>query len=332
MNHEKLTHLAKAKSPEKPAKSQTELRADLEQRLKSLKPSLQEGMEEYKQALKDNLFSDQDDEPEGSGEARKESMQRSLTILIDRAERMKVALDSNDPLPQSTPDLSTQYTHPDGQQETITLNIETKLQDFLSFYQKTNINLPPNFETIIKDIWQNNQTEIEQAIAQHGFDDMLLVPGNIPLTELKDKLTMESGYVTGANFDQGGGFAGAKSQNVDKPRIIIVHKTQNLKDRPELSQTLNTKGKDVKQNQALTLEDYIIFQRKYFDETSKHLDEDGWTWLATKSGARLVNSDWDSGHHQLCVDANDSENQDGNLGFRPARCFFWKSSLWVEDL
>ena len=48
---------------------------------------------------------------------------------------------------------------------------------------------------------------------------------------------MESGYYESGNFTSGGGFAGAVSQNVDKPRLILVHKTQNLKDRPELEKT-----------------------------------------------------------------------------------------------
>jgi hypothetical protein len=112
------------------------------------------------------------------------------------------------------------------------------------------------------------------------------------------------------------------SQNVDKPRLVLVHKTQNLKDRPELKKTLNTKGQDVKLDQALTLEDYIIFQRKYFEETGKHLDEDGWTWLATKSGARLVSSSWSPGNHRLSVNASGLDDRNGALGVRPSRCFF----------
>ncbi len=163
---------------------------------------------------------------------------------------------------------------------------EQKLQDFQRFYQSHNINLPPNFADQIRDIWENNTQKIEQAIEQNGFDDMLLLPGGIPLPELNAKMTV--GYkptYEGDNFKAGGSFALAKSQKTDKPRLVLVHKTQNLRDRPE---TLNIQGQDVKQDQILTLEDYLIFQRKYFEETKKHLDEVGWTWLATTSGARLV--------------------------------------------
>jgi MoxR-like ATPase len=220
------------------------------------------------------------------------------------------------------PKISTSYTHPDGKKETITLELEAKLQEFLSFYQKTKVDLPPDFEDTIRNIWEKNQTEIEQAVEQNGFDEMLIIPGNIPLTELKDKMTMERGYYTSLNFNEVGGFTRAVSKNVDKPRIILVHKTQNLKDRPELKKTLNIKGQDVKPDETLTLEDYLVFQRKYFEETGKHLDEDGWTWLATKSGTRLVYSSWNPGAHKLLVDANDLDFQHGILGVRPSRCFF----------
>ena len=323
MSFEAVTQMAKsAEKSKKPEKSQEELRAILEQRLASLKPPLEEGIREYKQALEDDLFEDKDDEPEGAGEARKEEMQKRLTTLVDRAEKMKEKLDSKESISQTTPEISAVYTRPDGKVETITLDLEAKLQDFLSFYQNTRVDLPPDFEDSIRDVWERNQTEMEQAIEQNGFDDVLIIPGNIPLTELKDKMTMESGYYTGSNFDKGGGFAGAVSQNADKSRLILVHKTQNLKDRPELKKTLNIKGKDVKLDEALTLEDYLVFQKKYFEETGNHLDEDGWTWLATKSGARLVSSDWNPDDRALNVDADDLAIRHDALGVRPSRCFF----------
>ncbi len=151
---------------------------------------------------------------------------------------------------------------------------------------------------------------------------MLIVPGNLPLPDLAQKMKVENGYSEGANFKSGGSFAGAISQNVDKPRIVLVHKTQNLEDRPELKQTLNTKGEDVKLDQALTLEDYLIFQRKYFEETNKHLNEVSWTWLATRSGALFVNSGWNPTDRKLDVDARDPAIHGDRLGVRPSRCFF----------
>jgi len=206
--------------------------------------------------------------------------------------------------------------------ETITLDIEQKTKEFLDLYQKTGLYIAPDFEDTISDIWDRNGEEIQRAIEQNGFDEVLLVPGGVALTDLSEKMKMDNGYYTGSNFDNGGGFASAQSQNVDKPRVVLAHKTQNLKDRPELAKTLNIKGQDVNLDQVLTLEDYIIFQRKYFEETTNHLDEDGWTWLSTKSGARLVYADWDPDDGRLDVDADALGYQFGSLGARPSRSFF----------
>jgi len=318
-----ITQMAKGKEkPKKPEKTQEELKAILETKLKSLKPTLQEGIKEYEQALKDDVFEDQDGEPAGAGEARREALQNKLSALFGQAEKMKAKLDSREPLSQTTPEISTEYTHPDGKKETITQDFEAKLQDFLSFYQKTNLDVPPDFEDTAREIWDKNQTEIEQAIEQNGFDDILIIPGNIPLEEIRNKMRMGSGYYESSNFKEGGDFAGAVSQNVDKPRILLIHKTKELIDRPELASTLNIKGQDVKMAEALTLQDYLVFQRKYFEETGKHLDETKYTWLATKSGARLVSSYWDPDDGELIVAASDPGSHIDSLGLRPARCFF----------
>ncbi len=209
------------------------------------------------------------------------------------------------------------------QRESIKLDLDAKLSESISFYKKTTLDLPPDFEDQMQEIWQNNLEEIEKAIEENGFDDILLIPGGIPLPELNAKMTTSySSTYEGPNFQAGGSFAGAKSQNTDKPRLVLVHKTQNLADRPELKATFNIQGQYVKQDQILTLEDYLIFQRKYFEETKKHLDEVGWTWLATTSGTRLVDADWRPGTTQVGVGAGDLGARNAGLGARPARSFF----------
>ena len=315
----------KSKSPErnpKPEKSQEELRASLESKLTALESPLEQGAKEYQQALNEGLFEDKDGEPEGSGEIRQKEMQKKLTILLDRAEKMKFKLNSGETLKQLQEEIQVDYTKPDGKKETISLNIEAKLQDFLSFYQKTNIDVPADFVEIISDIWERNQTEIQKAVEQNGFDEMLIVPANIPLPDLAEKMKMQNGYWESSNFTSGGSFAHATSQNVDKPRIVLVHKTKELTDRPELKQTLTVKGQDVKLDQILTLEDYLVFQRKYFEETGEHLDNNNATWLATKSGARLVYSGWNPSSGELYVSAGDLDFQGSDLGARPSRSFF----------
>ena len=313
-----------AEKPPKPEKSQAELRGVLESRLVSLKPVLKDEIAGYKQALEEGRFEDQADEPAGAGETRRVSFDNKITALLDRAEGMKNKLDSKESLPQSQEEIQAHYTHPDNHQETITLNLEVRLQEFLAFYQTTNIELPPNFEDAIREIWNNNQAEIEQAIEQNGFDELLIIPPTPDLGELSNRMKMDNGYydaIKSSSTVPTLKDIPLQSEHTAQPRIILVHKAQNLKDRPELKATLNTKGKDVKQDQALTLEEYIIFQRKYFQETGKHLDEVGWTWLATKAGTLLIYSNWRPGRRGLYVVAYGLGLQGGDLGVRPTRCF-----------
>ena len=220
---------------------------------------------------------------------------------------------------QSAPTIEATY-----KKESISLDLEQKLQEFVDFYKIHKIDIPADFEDSIREIWERNNDDIQKAIEENGFNEMLFVPGNLSLPDLNTKMT--EGYKNatweGDNFKAGGSFAGAKSQNVDKSRIVLVHKTQNLKDNPELAKTLNIKGKDAIKSEILTLEDYLVFQRKYFKETGKHLDEDGWTWLATKSSARLVNANWNPSDEQVYVIASDLGYQDVYLGARPSRSFF----------
>jgi hypothetical protein len=75
-----------------------------------------------------------------------------------------------------------------------------------------------------------------------------------------------------------------------------------------------------------TLEDAIILERKYFEDTGKHLSDyttNSAQWLpGSKAGARLVYSRWDPGDPQLNVVARDLEGQHDRRGVRPSRCFF----------
>ena len=230
-------------------------------------------------------------------------------------------------------EISAEYTHPDGKKEPISLNLENELQDFLSFYQKTNLNLPPDFEQTIQDIWERNQDEMERAIEEKGFNGMLIIPGNIPLSELKDKMTMEEGYFTGSNFDESGGFAGAQNQNADQPRIILIHKKTLPKIQEEngLDVHLNIKAKEALKmfeknpNEHMNLADFLIMEKKIFEELKIHISdykESSGQWLNTKAGARLVYSNWDPGTQGLVVYAIDPEYQYSDLGVRPSRCFF----------
>ena len=294
--------------------------------------SVEENLAIYNTSLTDNSFEDKEDENTGEGEKRKKAMQAKITSLMDRAERMKAVLDSGENIPSTQEEIQADYTYvnPETQkverQETITINIEEKLQKFTEFYGEMGISLPSNFEEEIKEIWERNAEEIQSTMEEKGFDDILIVPADLDIGELSEKLKMENGYYDWIKTN-GTTVANLKgipltSTGTNKPRIILIHKTQNFADRPELKATLGVKAQDVNLEESLSLEDYIIFQRTYFKETGKHLDIDGWTWTPrTKSGSRFVNSCWLSDDGRLGVGADDAGDSYSLLGCRPSRYF-----------
>ncbi len=254
--------------------------------------------------------------PEGAGDAFSNTMDKRMARILGKERQTGDAIISAEYL----------YLNPktgaEERREMITLDVEKSLDRYIALYQETGVGIPADFREQVEDIWARNSDEIEKAIKEKGFDDMIIAPANIPLDELKEKMKMKNGYFTGSNFDAGGGFAGAKSTGVDTPRVILIHRSQNLKDRPELQATLGIKAEKVRQDEALSLEDYLYFQRIYFKETGKHLDEDGWTWLVrTKSGTRFVGGGWSRDFHRLDVSANDADYSSPSLGCRPSRYF-----------
>jgi DNA polymerase III delta prime subunit len=256
--------------------------------------------------------------------------------MRSRLEKLKKEKGSKDKM------ITVQYEHANPtsgkveHQETISIDIEKKVREFVDFYKKTNIDLPPSFEQDINDVWERNRDEIQKSIEENGFDDLLLVPADLPLPDLADKMKMGNGYYEGSNFTSGGGFAGAVSQNVDKPRIILYHNMETLSEitkKTGLDTHLNITGGDMDKlyranpdHYLSTLEDFLVLERKVFEDTGKHLSD--WrkqsaNWLpGTKAGARLVGSGWYPDVGKLHVYANDPDNHYEYLGARPSRSFF----------
>ena len=85
-----ITQMAKApEKAKKPEKSQEELREALELKLKSLKPTLEDGIKLYEEELESGVYEDQAGELVGTGEKRQEAMQAKLTAIFERAEKLK---------------------------------------------------------------------------------------------------------------------------------------------------------------------------------------------------------------------------------------------------
>jgi hypothetical protein len=334
-----ILEMAKATPKSEPTNQEKALEA-YKTNFDKLVKNIQAELSKYNKSLKDGGFEDSEEEGEGSGEKRKVSMQAQISKTLERIEKMNKVLKSGENIPEIQGEIQADFTYknPDTgkleTQETITVNIEEKLEDFISFYQKTNIDLPSDFEDSIREIWSRNSTEMQQAIEEKGFDDILIIPANIPLAELAEKMKMGNGYNIGSNFTEGGGFAGAKSIGVDKPRLILYHKKilPEIKEKTGLDIHLNIKAGDAEklykanpEEYLSTLEDFLILERKNFEESAKHLSDykqNSAHWLSgTKSGARFVCSSWSPGSGGLYVRAFDAGSSYSDLGCRPSRYF-----------
>jgi len=256
------------------------------------------------------------------------------------------------------PLLEASFRNPEsGQEQAIEINLEEKIVEFRKFY-KDKFNLEIN-EAEIRNIWVNNHAEIKSEIEKYGYDSILIVPENLPGEAEVNRKAIETidegagkGKVAATKY-------WAEQQSIvsvkeNKYKIILTHSAQNLADQPLLKVT---KGKNIMtltglnpdevatritgnqelsvnlevdvngqkieiKAEGLSLEEYEIFQRTYFEKTGKHLDEIGWTWLLKScSGSRVVLASWSPGVRQLNVSAYDPGNAAVDLGLRLSRSF-----------
>lgn len=92
--------------------------------------------------------------------------------------------------------------------------------------------------------------------------------------------------------------------------------------------TINNKKIKI-QTEGLNLEEYMVFQRSYFDKHQRHLDENGTTWLLKSvsgeisgpSKPKVVESRWNSRNHRLNVDTRDPDIFLADHGVRFADSF-----------
>lgn len=211
-------------------------------------------------------------------------------------------------------------------EEIIELDLEKSLKSYLAFYRDNDIDLPDDFEEKVKDIWSRNKDAMQESVEKSGFDEMLIIPGGLSLPDLHQKMT--KGYMPtyeGDEFQEDGSFTDVKELK-NGTKIVLVHKrrAQNLEDRPELKAILGKEANILfqRQEKKLQLSDYLVYQRKYFQEEKKYLDDICWTWLpGSKSGSFFVCSGWDPEHGRLSVASGGAGEFYGAFGHRLSRCF-----------
>jgi len=257
-----------------------------------------------------------------------------------------------------TKEIKANFKNPEtNETKEIKLNIQEIIQEQKQFYQKFNLPIPNEKE--INQIIKTHKAEIEKEIQTYGYDQILIVPENLPNSETLNQTLIESIPDTTAtyqssSFQEGGGFQGVKSSENQKTKIILTHSDQNIYENesanPYLKATLNKNILQISsltetqiqekiennqpilinfqsnqnqiQAQGLSSEEYLILQRQYFEKTSNHLDEKGWTWLTKScSASRVVRARWFPGDRRLLVYARALGGSDVYLGCRLSRSF-----------
>ena len=252
------------------------------------------------------------------------------------------------------------FTNPEtNEQKEIVFNIKEKIKEAQEFYKNHNLPIPNEQE--IKKIFRGSKAEIQKEIAMYGYDNILIVPEGLNAMMLKASMTEGYNKTwQSSEFKNGAadGFQVAKTTEIARTRIILCHSDENIYKnddanpfnkatldksilqlsgltREEIDRrvenneevpvsfeaVINGKKTQIK-SEGFSLNEYLIFQRQYFEKTNKHLDSNGWTWLPkTRSGSRFVYSRWDPGVDQLSVYAGGAGYSGGRLGCRLSRSF-----------
>src|SRR3989339_1484429 len=151
------------------------------------------------------------------------------------------------------------------------------------------------------------------------------------LHELMSEGYKSKTYYSGNYNDDGG--IGASLDSRKGLRIVIARKAKELIDDEKLNETMGKSIDDLEAKGGLfekygvggmTEAEHLIFQRRYFEETNKHLDETRWTWLAAsrrpRSG-RVPDGYWNAGFERLSFFSHTTDDRRDGRGCRLAGSF-----------
>ena len=312
----RLNPFEKAKVPE-PEPQDSELASESKEKaLKTLKDfeskvnELERKREELKTAM------DQGDKKQ-IGKISKE-----ISVLIKSAKKIQNAIEGK----EEEDEISAEYIgkNEDGteKKETITISLEKTMEDLKSFYEKHGIEPEADFEEKIKNIWQKNAENIKKSIEGFGFKKLLIIPENLPDLKKLDEI-MTAGYEKEKGNKTSWWTEAESITETSSDRLVLVHDSIELDDNLLLKETLDKPAQEfIDKGEELNLSDYLILQRKIFEETGKHIDSKRWTWLpGSKSGSRVVDSRWSPDKARVSVYADDPDGSDGYLGCRLSRSF-----------
>lgn len=291
-------------------------------------------------------------DPSLTKEEKLKIMSETLLPKLEKAQRFRKEGEIPETLAAGWPDPET------GEIREITLRFEEETERFEEFYRRHfNIALD---KAEIQGIIRENLEEMKEEIEKHGYDQILILPENLPENEELNQKLIEAMEEPGKgkvekthqwnSFKDNGSWAGAKSAEKPKTRIILTHSAQSLADHPILKATRNKNIMELTglsqeeiqkriQNkeplpvnfggvraEGLSMEEYLVFQRIYFEKNQEHLDEEGWArLLKSRLKATPVSfvacASWSPGYRQLSAGAVGVDLRDDYLGCRLSRSF-----------
>jgi hypothetical protein len=210
------------------------------------------------------------------------------------------------------------------------IDAEKAIAEQSEFYEKHNIK---NFdENEVWRIFKKHKKEIQKEMETYGYDNITIIPAKLPTTEeLNQKMTGDYAKTwKSESFDGKEGLNMIVHAESQKTKIILTHSDQyiyeNDEANPFLKETLEKSFNrlNTEKIHGLSLNEYLIIQRQYYENKKTYLDKIGWTWLPQSCSPysnSVVIARWDDIRKRLVIRSNDWDESDKDLGCRLCKTF-----------
>jgi len=201
--------------------------------------------------------------------------------------------------------------------EIATLDLEQALERFMDLYQSRKVKLAKDFATHLREIWKRKRNQIEQTARRLHYDAVAVIPGGVKLPKFHEQMTQDYNPTwESANFQEGGSWAGIKSFQVKRDRVILFYDCLELIDHSLAKQLLGqslvqvsglseaeltqriARGKPFKGQirvdnelqtfDGLAVEDWLAIHAEIYSRTKSHFGATTYSWLIRSYCGRRV--------------------------------------------
>lgn len=177
--------------------------------------------------------------------------------ILESEEPTKEELREAGLLPERGKILEASFKTPEGQTEKIRLDIEEAIAEYESLYREAGISVETAFAEQIREIWERNHDSIKETVETFGFDQVLVIPEDLPEAEELNQKMIER-MEEDVEVDDGAGGKKVERQKVNKTnqatsmfefkdlkegtRIVLTHTGQEVSENLITAQTM---GKSI---------------------------------------------------------------------------------------